>query len=163
MPVTIFVNPIAGDIAVEWTCEPTALIARLNQLMQNGWRFFPAEQIGQVVGEVAPEGVRIKDRDISDLVKERLVRVVDVQGAWEAKTADAMTAEETAGADTIAIRGPAARSIQPAYYQRGARHQQHQPRRSRPARSSGSDGASCALSNSRTKITCLELISGTQP
>jgi hypothetical protein len=82
--------------------------------MQNGWRFFPAEQIGQVVGEVAPEGVRVKDRDISDLVQAGLVRVVDMQRAWEAKTADTMTAEEAAGCDTIAIRGPAARRHAPS-------------------------------------------------
>jgi hypothetical protein len=110
MPVTIFVKPTAGDIAVEWSCEPAALIARLKQLMQDGWRFFPAEQIGQLAGEVAQEGVRVKDRDISDLIQAGLVRVVDVQGGWEARTADAMSAEEAAAADTIAIRGPAARS-----------------------------------------------------
>ena len=110
MPRTIFVNPIAGDIAVEWACEPTASIARLTQLMQGGWRFFPAEHIGRVTGEVGPEGVRTKDRDIVDLISAGLVRAVDVQGSWEARTADAMTAEEAAGCDTIAIRGPSTRS-----------------------------------------------------
>jgi hypothetical protein len=110
MPFTILVNPTASDIAVEWTCEPTALIARLNQLMQGGWRFFPTERIGQVAGEVAPKGVRIKDRDIADLVAAGLVQVVDMQGSWEARTADALTAEEAAAADTIAIRGPKTRS-----------------------------------------------------
>jgi len=35
---------------------------------------------------------------------------LDMQGAWEAKTADAMPAEKAAGCDTIGIRGPATRS-----------------------------------------------------
>jgi hypothetical protein len=83
-------------------------------LILAGWRFFPAEQVGHVLGAVAAAGARIKDRDISDFVKERVVRVVDVQGGWEAKTADGMTAEEVAGGDTIAIRGPAARSTRRA-------------------------------------------------
>jgi hypothetical protein len=110
MSHTVFVNPTAGDITIEWTCDPSVLIARLNQLIQGGWRFFPAEQIGQVVGEVAPEGVRTKDRDITDLVREGLVRIVDTQGSWETKTADALAAEEAAGCNTIAIRGPATRA-----------------------------------------------------
>jgi hypothetical protein len=33
-----------------------------------------------------------------------------MQGSWEARTADALTAEEAAYCDTIAIRGPANRS-----------------------------------------------------
>jgi hypothetical protein len=110
MPLTIFVNPTAGDIAVEWTCEPLALIAQLNQLMQNGWRFFPAGQIGQVVREVAPEDVRIKDQYIADLIKAGLVRVIDMQGGWQAKTADPLTAEVGAAMDNIAIRAAPIRS-----------------------------------------------------
>jgi hypothetical protein len=110
MPITIFVNPKADDVAGEWTCSPPALTARLEHLIRAGWRFFPAERTGRFVGEVA-KGMQIKDRNIADLVSGGLIRLLDTQGDWEAKVATPLTAEEAAGCDTIAIRGPANRTM----------------------------------------------------
>ena len=59
---------------------------------------------------IGAEGTRIKDRDVADLVAAGLARVVDLQGGWEARTADVVTAEEAADNDIIAIRAPASRS-----------------------------------------------------
>ena len=64
----------------------------------------PAEQIGRVAGEIAAEGVRVRDRDIADVIMAGLVRLVDIQGGWETKDADPLAAEEAAASNVIAIR-----------------------------------------------------------
>jgi hypothetical protein len=110
MPITIFVNPISGDIAVEWACDEPVLISRLKQLIQIGFRFLPTEEIGEVAGEVAANDIYGRDRDISDLVEAGLVRVINLHGGWEAKTADPLPAEEAAVTDNIAIRAASIRS-----------------------------------------------------
>ena len=102
MPITVFVSAYAGDVAVEWTCDGPALIGRLRQLIEAGFRFYPVEQIGQVRGEIAPNRT---DREIGELVKAGVARFVDLHGSWETRTADPATAEDAAHSDTVAIRG----------------------------------------------------------
>lgn len=107
MSITVFVSATAGDVAVEWTCYGPALIGRLRQLIEVGYRFYPVEQIGQVGGEISPKRT---DRDVGELVKAGLGRFVDLHGSWETKTADAVTAEDAARTNTVAIRGPSSRA-----------------------------------------------------